>query len=216
MSEPLDMTKKYQEHYNQILSNTLSESIIKSISYQANIKLANDVIAEGEENIKRLQDEIEKLKSEIVSVRSSKTESENQKITVLEKGVSNHLETISRLSTKVEELSRFKDEYEKVKSQVQHIDTFRNELEKAREQLKQQQVEFDKKTEEVSKKYTSQIIELNKKIEYLQLTPAKRKKVDADLAVTTVIKSPEPVITKAKIIKQDIPEMVIKKDGGSF
>ena len=216
MSEPLDMTKKYQEHYNQILSNTLSESIIKSISYQANIKLANDVIAEGEENIKRLQDEIEKLKSEIVSVRSSKTESENQKITVLEKGVSNHLETISRLSTKVEELSRFKDEYEKVKSQVQHIDTFRNELEKAREQLKQQQIDFDKKTEEVSKKYTSQIIELNKKIEYLQLTPAKRKKVDADLAVTTVIKSPEPVITKAKIIKQDIPEMVIKKDGGSF
>ena len=62
MSEPLDMTKKYQEHYNQILSNTLSESIIKSISYQANIKLANDVIAEGEENIKGLQDEIEKLR----------------------------------------------------------------------------------------------------------------------------------------------------------
>ena len=82
--------------------------------------------------------------------------------------------------------------------------------------MKQQQVEFDKKNEEISKKYTSQIIELNKKIEYLQLTPAKRKKVDADLAVTTVIKSPEPVITKAKIIKQDIPEMVIKKDGGSF
>ena len=114
---------------------------------------------------------------------------------------------LHKLSPEVYDLliNRLKNEYENVKHQVQHVDTFRNELLKEREE--------HQKTRDA---HQVEIDTLNKKIDYLQLTPAKRKKVDADLAVTTVIKSPEPVITKAKIIKQDIPEMVIKKDGGSF
>jgi hypothetical protein len=36
MSE--DMTTKYQQHYNQVLTGTLTDTIMKSISYQGNIK----------------------------------------------------------------------------------------------------------------------------------------------------------------------------------
>ena len=39
-----EMSDKYQQHYNQILSGTLTDNILKSISLQANIKLANDII----------------------------------------------------------------------------------------------------------------------------------------------------------------------------
>ena len=59
-----DMTTKYQQHYNQILTGTLTENIMKSISYQANIKLANEIIAEQEKTITDLQSQIETIKTE--------------------------------------------------------------------------------------------------------------------------------------------------------
>ena len=70
--------------------------------------------------------------------------------------------------------------------------------------MKQQQIDFDKKTEEVSKKYTSQIIELNKKIEYLQLTPAKRRKIE------------EGGTKSSSIFDQKSEINIPIEDGGSF
>ena len=52
MSE--DINAKYQQHYNKILSGTLSDAILKSITFQANIKLANEIIAEQENCILKL------------------------------------------------------------------------------------------------------------------------------------------------------------------
>ena len=46
MSE--NMTEKYQTHYNKLLNGTFGDLVVKSISYQANIQLANDIIAEQE------------------------------------------------------------------------------------------------------------------------------------------------------------------------
>ena len=54
-----DMNTKYQQHYNQILSGTLSDTVLKSISFQANIKLANEIIAEQEKTISDLESEVE-------------------------------------------------------------------------------------------------------------------------------------------------------------
>lgn len=217
MSEELDMTKKYQEHYNQLLSGTISDVIIKSISYQANIKLANDVIADNENKIKELQDKLEKTNQELESCKSNKNISENQKIASLEKSLKDSSETISRLNSNINELNRYKSEYESVKTQVHHIDTFRNELEKSRQQIIQQKNEYENKIEDLGKKHKAEIETLNKKIDYLQLTPAKRKKLESSLVVTTETKVEETKPeTKAKIIKQNIPEVVVKKDGGSF
>lgn len=200
------MNEQYQQHYNQVLTGTLTDTIMKSISFQANIKLANDIIAEQEKTIKdlrdntdaskkELQDNIQNLKNELESVRNTKVGSENARISALESSIKGHLATISSLQSNVNELNKLKSDYENVKHQVQHVDTFRNELVKEREAHKQTRNE-----------YNNQIEELNTKIEYLQLTPAKRKKIDETKKVVE-----EPTENFASSEQNDIV-----KDGGSF
>lgn len=63
---------------------------------------------------------------------------------------------VSRLNDELNSIRNLKYEYESVKSKAQHIDTFRSELEKSRKENQ----------------------DLQEKINYLQMTPAKRKKYD--------------------------------------
>ena len=65
-----DMTTKYQQHYNQILTGTLTDTIMKSISYQANIKLANEIIAEQEKTIADLNTQKESTESELQKLKN--------------------------------------------------------------------------------------------------------------------------------------------------
>lgn len=71
------------------------------------------------------------------------------------------------MSKELEELKSSKEEYTNVKHQVEHLDTFRNELIKERDEHQKTRTSYEEK-----------IKELNDRIEYLQLTPAKRKKID--------------------------------------
>ena len=71
------------------------------------------------------------------------------------------------LSKELEELKTSKTNFDNVKHQVDHLDTFRNELIKEREEHQKTRDSYEEK-----------IKELNDKIDYLQLTPAKRKKID--------------------------------------
>ena len=194
------------EQYQQVLTGTLTDTIMKSISLQANIKLANDIIAEQEKTIQSLKDTedtskkelkgtIESLKTELDSVKSNKTTTENGRITMLENAVKAHLATIASLQNNVNELNKLKSDYENVKHQVQHVDTFRNELVKEREAHQKTRDEFSGKIEE-----------LNSQIEYLQLTPAKRKKIDE---AKKVVEEPSEVFATSE-------QNDIVKDGGSF
>ena len=90
-----DMTVKYQQHYNQILSGTLTDTILKSVSYQANIKLANEIITEQENKITDLQGQLEDFKKdsdaklqnakqELESFKNNRQNSENVRINSLE------------------------------------------------------------------------------------------------------------------------------------
>lgn len=90
--------------------------------------------------------------------------------------------TIANLTNELNDLRRQRGEFESVKSQVQHVDTFRNELTKAQDTIRK----------------------LNEKIDYLQLTPAKRKKIDE------ANKPKEEVV----LVTQSSEDTV--KDGGSF
>ena len=63
------MNEKYQLHYNKILTGTLTDTIMKSISYQANIQLANEIIADQEKTIQELQKASEETKKELESVK---------------------------------------------------------------------------------------------------------------------------------------------------
>lgn len=187
MSE--NMTEKYQTHYNKFLNGTFGDLVVKSISYQANIQLANDIIAEQEATIKELSEELDELKN-------SKSSSENSKISELENQVKANAGVITRLQSDLNEANRLKSEYESVKHQVTHVDTFRTELVKERESHKKTRDEYELKLKE-----------LNDRIEYLQLTPAKRKKIDEEK--NKVVE----VIEEASVLP--ITEDVIK-DGGSF
>ena len=86
------------------------------------------------------------------------------------------------MNNELNDLRRQRGEFEAVKSQVQHVDTFRNELVKAQEKIK----------------------ELNAQIEYLQLTPAKRKKIDDEKAKQVETPSVLPITQETL------------KDGGEF
>jgi chromosome segregation ATPase len=187
MSE--NMTEKYQTHYNKLLNGTFGDLVVKSISYQANIQLANDIIAEQEATLKELSEELDELKS-------SKNSSENSKINELENQVKANAGVITRLQSDLNEANRLKSEYESVKHQVTHVDTFRTELVKERESHKKTRDEYELKLKELSDR-----------IEYLQLTPAKRKKIDEEK--NKVVE----VIEEASVLP--ITEDVIK-DGGSF
>ena len=89
----------------------------------------------------------------------------------------------------ISRLNSMKTEYENIKNQANHVDTFRNELLKARQE-----------NDKIRDEYEIKIKELNDKIAYLQLTPAKRKKIDE-----LNNKAEDPVGLDALV-----------KDGGSF
>ena len=195
MSE--NMNDKYQQYYNQLLTGTLTETLLKGISYQANIKLANEIIAEQEKSIQTLQESETTLKDELTAVKTSKLSSENSKISTLES-------TVSKLQADLYEMNKLKAEYENVKHQVQHLDTYRNEIVKANEKIKNMQDDHSK----VVSNFELKIKSLNDEINVLKTpAPAKKSKVKKTTEVVTT--------SKAKIIKQNLPGLIVK-DGGSF
>ena len=168
--------EKYVNYYIEILTATLNDAVGRNISLQANARISEEVIEEQQQRILQLE---EASDSNSVTV--------NERVAGLEK-------TISELRDELANVNRLKNEYENVKHQVQHVDTFRNELLKEREE--------HQKTRDA---HQVEIDTLNKKIDYLQLTPAKRKKVDEANAVTL------------KDVTTLVPQTnEIVRDGGSF
>jgi chromosome segregation ATPase len=157
----------------EILTATMQDAVLRNISLQANEKISNVVIQEQ-------QQKIDELNAVLEDVNRSQSDLHIN----LEK-------TIADLRNQLNEANRLKNDYENVKHQVQHVDTFRNELMKERD--------MHQKTRD---DYESIIKDLNDKIEYLQLTPAKRKKIDDAKAATTIETKPA------------VEEIV--EDGGKF
>ena len=167
------MNDNYVNTYVEILTATMQDAVLRNISLQANEKISNVVIQEQ-------QQKIDELNAVLEDVNRSQSDLHIN----LEK-------TIANLRNQLNEANRLKNDYENVKHQVQHVDTFRNELMKERD--------MHQKTRD---DYESIIKDLNDKIEYLQLTPAKRKKIDDAKAATTIETKPA------------VEEIV--EDGGKF
>ena len=174
--------ENYINHYVEILTNTMTDAVIRNISLQANSKVSEDVIKALESRIEELNNAVNRYQQgqsdEVVSLKSS---------------IENHLNTITRLNSEISQLNTMRGEYENTKNQVQHIDTFRNALAKERDDHKKVCQEYDKR-----------ILELNDRIEYLQLTPAKRKKIDDEKAKQVETPSVLPITQETL------------KDGGEF
>ena len=180
-------SENYINHYVEILTSTMTDAVIRNISLQANAKISESVIGEQQNKIEKLNSEVEKI------LNVSETEKNNQ-VANLNGKIEEQKNYITNLENQLNELNNMKGVYENVKHQVGHIDTFKNELIKERDL--HQQTRND---------YELTIKELNEKIEYLQLTPAKRKKID-EIKVPAVVETLEV---------NEIDNSIIK-DGGSF
>jgi len=191
--------EKYVEHYLDILTKTMQDSIIKNISLQANLKVTEGIIKELQDGNNSLQKKVDELNG----IVSTSQETENSKL--------QHLHTtINDLRRKLSDYEIIKKEYEEVKHQVQHIDTFRNELSKTRDELQNIDDVHKIEIEKVKSEYEHTIRELNDQIIYLKLTPAKRKKFDEAKAIQEVVEEVSLVEEEAVITDEVI------KDGGSF
>jgi len=180
-------SEKYLNYYMEILTNTMTDAVIRNISLQANSKVTEEVLNEQAKSI-------DILKSECENIKNNKNEDAISKIENLEMVVKGHLDTIANLQNQLTELNKMKNEYENTRNQVSHIDTFRNELIKEREEHQKTRTHYDEKVKELSDQ-----------IEYLQLTPTKRKKIDDE--------KNKPVEVE-NVSTLPIDESI--KDGGSF
>ena len=171
----------YVNHYVEILTATMTDAVVRNISLQANAKVTDEILNEQ-------ITVIENLKQEIENLNNGKSSNEIN----LKQTINEHLSKISNLEKQLNNINNLKSEYENVKHQVQHIDTFRNELIKEREEHQKTRSGYEKA-----------IKKLNDQIEYLQLSPSKRKKIDEANEVKQEVK------TESKT-KEEI------KDAGTF
>jgi hypothetical protein len=109
-----DMTVKYQQHYNQFLSGTLSDLMMKNLTYQANIKLANEIIAEQEKTIAEKQSELEEIKN-------NKTISDNSIVTLLKTDFDNIKSHASNVEVFRNELIKERELHQQTKNDYEQI-----------------------------------------------------------------------------------------------
>ena len=209
--------EKFVNYYIENLIATMNDCLIRNISLQVNERISKEAIEDQAKVIEDLKDTIGSLQKENQSIQDNKSVSDQEKYQNLENSIREHLDTIKGLNERITEADKLKNEYENVKHQVQHVDTFRNELSKTREEfdrskndyenkIKQLSNEHENKLKELTGNYENTIKQLTDKIDYLQLTPAKRKKLDDDKVNVTPIENTLEVFTKSDITK----------DGGSF
>lgn len=220
--------EKFVNYYIENLIATMNDCLIRNISLQVNERISKEAIEDQAKVIEDLKDTIGSLQKENQSIQDNKLISDQEKYQNLENSIKEHLDTIKGLNERITEADKLKNEYENVKHQVQHVDTFRNELSKTREEFDNSKNNYENtikdlkngheniikelvnnhnnQINDLTNNYNNKIKELSDKIDYLQLTPAKRKKLDDDKVNVTPIENTLEVFTKSDITK----------DGGSF
>ena len=183
--------------------------------------------------IEELSGIIIQLQDKLESEKEKQDEIQNSRIQVLEDEVTTHLKTISDLDNiknqyenvkhQIQQLDGLRNELSATQEQ---LNKSRKELEEARtskvgeeslkEQIKKLQLEHTNSQniiiqkngiiEKINVEKDKAVAELKEKIEYLQLTPAKRKKLDEDKAKDTTSKAPSDLFVSNPLVE----------DGGSF
>jgi chromosome segregation ATPase len=219
--------EKFVNYYIENLIATMNDCLIRNISLQVNERISKEAIEDQVKAIEDLKDTIGSLQKENQSIQDNKQVSDQEKYQNLENSIKEHLDTIKGLNERIAEADKLKNEYENVKHQVQHVDTFRNELTKTREEFDRSKNEYENKINDLKNNYENTIRdlkngnenairdlknghenvikELTDKIDNLQSTPAKRKKIEDVKKETT--DTPASVFDGLELIQ---------KDGGSF
>jgi len=209
--------EKYLNYYIEILTSTLNDCVIRNVSMQANSKISDEIIKEQVEKIEQLSVTLKEYEEVNKKLKEGMATNENNTISDLRNKIGEKDVEVKSLLNQISELNnRYKD-YESLRSQSTHIDTFKLELIRAREELAKSRGENEtqidilkEKHEEEKADLQKQIAELNAKIDYLQLSPAKRKKIDE------LNKGASTVSVIDSTIESVIVDENANKDGGTF
>jgi DNA repair exonuclease SbcCD ATPase subunit len=212
--------ESYLNHYIETLTSSLTDCVIRNVSMQANAKVTDDVIGDLSKKLEVLDKIKVELETALNEAKNNNNLTESNLVKELKDKISVNEQTIQNLNADLSNLQNTYRDYDSIKNQATHVDTFKSELIKAREETMSVRNDYEKKIVEISSQNNGkieeinsqnkkivdelkkQIEELNSKIEYLQLPPAKRKKIDV------LNKSDEAVTT--------VTDLGIIKDGGSF
>jgi chromosome segregation ATPase len=198
------MSNNYVNYYIDILASTLNDAILRNVSLQANAKVAEENSNNQSLQLEELTGIIDNLKNELETVKNNSVANRDSHVRNLQVELKQKDEHINNLNSQLSNYNSIKSEYENVRHQVNNVETFRNELVKERTEHQKTRSEFESKINDIHQSYSKDIKELNDKIAYLQLTPAKRKKIDEANKVS-LLETNESTVE---------PENT--KDGGSF
>jgi chromosome segregation ATPase len=198
---------KYINYYIETLTATMTDCVIRNVSMQANAKITDEVVKEQIEKVDVLTKSNDELKQVIEELKQNINKADNETIQNLKVKVAESELNVSNLTNQLTELNNKYRDYDSVRNQATHVDTFKSELIKAREETNKTRGELEikinslisenngkiealngqheknislliQKHETEKSVFNSKVEELVSKIEYLQLPPAKRKKID--------------------------------------
>jgi len=201
------MSNNYVNYYIEILSNTLNDAILRNVSLQANAKITEESINNHSVQVEELTGIINNLKNELETVKLNNANDRDSYVTMLNADLEEAKNTINELNVRLLNYNSLKSEYDSVKHLTNNVDTFRNELVKERAEHQKTHEKHSEEVKQIHEKYNDDIKQLNDKIAYLQLTPAKRKKIDEANKVS---------LLETVEVPEEPKEPEITKDGGSF
>lgn len=174
---------KFVNYYMELLTTTFHDALGKNLVFQVQARIANEEIDNLKAQVENFQNVLEEYKQIEEQVK----------------------QTSNELVYKEEQILALTAERDTVKHENSHIETFRNELILARSQIREKQEElekvklefihkeknmlstFNKNINTLKQEYEIRLQEAKEKIEYLQMTPAKRKKFDSTNSTKTVV-----------------------------
>jgi DNA repair exonuclease SbcCD ATPase subunit len=219
--------EKYLNYYIETLTSTVTDCVIRNVSMQANAKVTDEVIKEQVEKIESLLESNAELKKTIQDLKNLNSTNENAVVQDLKNKLGESEKLATNLRNDINEMTTKYRDYDSIKNQSIHVETFKSELIKAREETNKVRAELetkinslvsenagkisalteqhDKDIARLTEQHDKKVNELTDKIDYLQLPPAKRKKIDE------LNKQIEPaIVTDSAELSSPI------KDGGSF
>jgi len=219
--------EKYLNYYIETLTSTVTDCVIRNVSMQANAKVTDEVIKEQSEKIESLLETKAELQKTIQDLKNLNSTNENAVVQDLKNKLGESEKLATNLRNDINEMTTKYRDYDSIKNQSIHVETFKSELIKAREETNKVRAELetkinslvsenagkisalteqhDKDIARLTEQHDKKVNELTDKIDYLQLPPAKRKKIDE------LNKQIEPaIVTDSAELSSPI------KDGGSF
>ncbi len=219
--------EKYLNYYIETLTSTVTDCVIRNVSMQANAKVTDEVIKEQSEKIESLLESNAELKKDVQDLKNLNSTNENAVVQDLKNKLGESEKLATNLRNDINEMTTKYRDYDSIKNQSTHVETFKSELIKAREETNRVRAELetkinslvsenagkisalteqhDKDIARLTEQHDKKVNELTDKIDYLQLPPAKRTKIDE------LNKQIEPaIVTDSAELSSPI------KDGGSF